>query len=125
MNEARRPQEGGPLMRLVQIASALGASRVADEAFELSDRVSGGRFFCACVGQYKRGKSTFLNALIGEPILPVGVVPVTSAITVVLHGSGGRRECASWTATSSRSPPASCATTWRRRRTRATPSRWR
>jgi len=38
------------------------------------------------VGQYKRGKSTFLNALIGEPILPIGVVPVTSAITVILHG---------------------------------------
>ncbi|HEY8206595.1 MAG TPA: dynamin family protein [Myxococcaceae bacterium] len=75
-----------PLRRVVQIASALGAARVADEAFELSDRVSDGRFFCACVGQYKRGKSTFLNALIGEPILPVGVVPVTSAITVILHG---------------------------------------
>ena len=73
-------------MRLVQIASALGAAKVADEAFELADRVADGRFFCACVGQYKRGKSTFLNALIGEPILPIGVVPVTSAITVILHG---------------------------------------
>jgi dynamin family protein len=85
MKQPSRPHES-PLMRLVQIASALGAARVADEAFELADRVADGRFFCACVGQYKRGKSTFLNALIGEPILPVGVVPVTSAITVILHG---------------------------------------
>jgi len=85
MREPSRPHES-PLMRLVQIASALGAAKVADEAFELADRVADGRFFCACVGQYKRGKSTFLNALIGEPILPVGVVPVTSAITVILHG---------------------------------------
>lgn len=85
MTQPSRPPES-PLMRLVQLASALGAAKVADEAFELADRVADGRFFCACVGQYKRGKSTFLNALIGEPILPVGVVPVTSAITVILHG---------------------------------------
>ncbi|HYV45685.1 MAG TPA: dynamin family protein [Myxococcaceae bacterium] len=85
MREPSRPHES-PLMRLVQIASALGAAKVADEAFELAARVADGRFFCACVGQYKRGKSTFLNALIGEPILPVGVIPVTSAITVILHG---------------------------------------
>src|SRR5262245_51537954 len=65
-----------PLMQVVQIASALGVPAVADEAFELADRVGDGRFFMACVGQYKRGKSTFLNALLGEGILPVGIAPV-------------------------------------------------
>ncbi len=43
----------------------------------------------ACVGQFKRGKSTLLNALVGEPVLPTGVVPVTSAITVLRHGPRG------------------------------------
>lgn len=74
------------LLQLIDIASALGAAPVADEAFELADRVSEGRFFVACVGQFKRGKSTFLNALLGDEVLPVGMVPVTAAITVISHG---------------------------------------
>jgi hypothetical protein len=40
----------------------------------------------ACIGQFKRGKSTLLNALVGDPILPTGVVPVTSVVTVVRYG---------------------------------------
>lgn len=40
----------------------------------------------ACVGQFKRGKSTLLNALVGEDVLPVGVPPVTSALTILRHG---------------------------------------
>jgi GTP-binding protein EngB required for normal cell division len=80
-----KPHES-PLMRLFHVASALGAAGVADESFELADRVADGRFFCAVLGQQKRGKSTFLNALLGEPVLPAGVAPITSAITVILHG---------------------------------------
>ena len=40
----------------------------------------------ACVGQFKRGKSTLLNALIGKPILPSGVVPVTAVPTILRFG---------------------------------------
>jgi GTPase Era involved in 16S rRNA processing len=43
----------------------------------------------ACIGQFKRGKSTLLNALIGQPLLPTGVVPVTSVPTVVRFGTTG------------------------------------
>ncbi|MGD8278617.1 MAG: dynamin family protein [Gemmatimonadota bacterium] len=35
------------------------------------------------VGQFKRGKSTLLNALLGEAILPSGVPPVTSVATLI------------------------------------------
>ena len=40
----------------------------------------------ACVGQFKRGKSTLLNALVGQSVLPVGVVPVTAVVTVLRFG---------------------------------------
>ena len=33
----------------------------------------------AVLGQFKAGKSSFLNSLIGKPILPVGVIPVTTS----------------------------------------------
>lgn len=37
------------------------------------------------VGQFKRGKSTFINALLGDKILPTGVIPLTSIITIVKY----------------------------------------
>jgi len=81
-----RMTPGGRLSRLAAIATEAGADEVAREARELAGRVSEGRFYVACVGQFKRGKSTLLNALVGQPVLPTGVVPVTSAVTVMRHG---------------------------------------
>ncbi|MCX7833351.1 MAG: dynamin family protein [Ignavibacteria bacterium] len=37
------------------------------------------------IGQFKRGKSTFINALLGEKILPTGVIPLTSIITIIKY----------------------------------------
>jgi len=44
----------------------------------LRQRVEHQRFQLAVLGQFKRGKSTFINALLGAPLLPVGVVPLTA-----------------------------------------------
>jgi len=74
------------LLRLAAVGEALGSDPVADEARQLAARVSEGRFYVACVGQFKRGKSTLINALIGQPILPVGFIPVTTVPTVVRFG---------------------------------------
>ena len=74
------------LLRLAGIGEELGTSRVADEARELASRISEGRFYVACVGQFKRGKSTLINALIGAPVLPVGFIPVTAVPTVIRFG---------------------------------------
>ena len=74
------------LYRLAELASELGAERMASEARTIAERISDGRFYVACVGQFKRGKSTLLNALIGRPILPAGVLPVTSVPTILRFG---------------------------------------
>jgi hypothetical protein len=39
------------------------------------------------LGQFKRGKSTLLNALLGMPLLPTGVVPVTAIPTFIAAGA--------------------------------------
>jgi GTP-binding protein EngB required for normal cell division len=74
------------LKSLADMAAEVGAEALGREASELAERLSQGRFFVACVGQFKRGKSTLLNALIGRAILPTGVVPVTTAVTVLRYG---------------------------------------
>jgi hypothetical protein len=88
------------LLRLATLGEELGTNRVADEARELAARISEGRFYLACIGQFKRGKSTLINALIGAPVLPVGFVPVTAVPTVIRFGERQRarvraRDC-SW-----------------------------
>ncbi len=64
----------------------LGESSIGADVRQLVARINEGRFFVACVGQFKRGKSTLLDALVGEPILPTGVVPVTTVPTVLRYG---------------------------------------
>jgi GTP-binding protein EngB required for normal cell division len=85
--EAPASMEGASrLLRLGRLAQELGAEPVAEEARELAARVSEGRFYVACVGQFKRGKSTLLNALVGHEVVPTGFVPVTAVPTVIRFG---------------------------------------
>lgn len=44
----------------------------------------------AILGQFKAGKSSFINSLIGKSILPVGVIPVTTVITRLQYGEKER-----------------------------------
>jgi GTP-binding protein EngB required for normal cell division len=78
------------LLRLAQLAEELDSSRIAEEARDLANRISEGRFYVACIGQFKRGKSTLINALIGDPVLPVGFTPVTAVPTVIRFGDQRR-----------------------------------
>ncbi|WP_334082865.1 dynamin family protein [Helicobacter typhlonius] len=41
----------------------------------------------AIIGQFSSGKSTFLNALLGQSILPSGVTPITSKVCHIAYGS--------------------------------------
>lgn len=40
----------------------------------------------AIIGQFSSGKSTFLNALLGQDILPTGITPITSRVCKICYG---------------------------------------
>ncbi|MBX3023656.1 dynamin family protein [bacterium] len=89
LEEAAAPDRGGPpapLVGLARLAREAGAPEIAGEASALAERLAEGRFYVACLGQFKRGKSTLLNALVGQPLLPAGIVPITTAVTVLRWG---------------------------------------
>jgi GTP-binding protein EngB required for normal cell division len=48
------------------------------------------RFTIAVLGQFKRGKSSLLNAIIGRNLLPTGILPLTTVITVIRFGTRER-----------------------------------
>ncbi len=49
-------------------------TKLEEEAFNL-----------VVLGQFKRGKSTFINALLGESILPTAITPLTSVVTILRY----------------------------------------
>ena len=57
---------------------------------DLRRRLAEQRLHVAILGQFKRGKSTVLNALLGESLLPTAVVPVTAIPTYVQAGATPR-----------------------------------
>jgi len=75
------------LVRLAELADEFDAEQVATDARSVAERVAEGRFYVACIGQFKRGKSSVLNALVGWSVLPTGVVPVTTVPTIVRYGT--------------------------------------
>ncbi len=54
---------------------------------ELKVRLSTGQFRLAVLGQFKRGKSTLLNALLGEDLLPADILPVTAIPTFIRYSA--------------------------------------
>jgi GTPase Era involved in 16S rRNA processing len=45
------------------------------------------RFHLVVLGEFNHGKTTFVNALLGEKVLPTGVTPTTAVIHHVVHGA--------------------------------------
>ena len=63
------------------------AEEGVDTAF-LKDRVKAlteGRFVLVVVGEVKAGKSTFINALLGERILPTDILQSSSAVIEIIN----------------------------------------
>lgn len=53
---------------------------------ELREKIDSHTFNIVVMGEFKRGKSSAINALIGTNLLPVGVVPLTAIVTVLSYG---------------------------------------
>jgi hypothetical protein len=71
---------------LKRLLAECGSGQAADACQDLIVRLAEDRFTLAVMGQFKRGKSSVMNAVIGRDLLPTGVLPLTSAITVLHYG---------------------------------------
>jgi len=80
-----RSIELNALAACVDRLAALGC--VAAETINaLQEKIASQRFDLVVAGQFKRGKTSLVNALLGAELLPVSVVPLTSVVTAVSHG---------------------------------------
>ncbi|PJF43869.1 MAG: hypothetical protein CUN55_06865 [Phototrophicales bacterium] len=48
-------------------------------------------FMVVIVGEFNAGKSTFVNALLGDEILPTGITPTTEVIEIIRYGDKSKK----------------------------------
>lgn len=75
------------LQAIADVALRYGLDDIAQRADVTAAQAARGTLTVAVVGQFKAGKSSLLNALMGIPLLPVRALPATSVITVLANGA--------------------------------------
>ncbi len=83
-----RAQEQELLERLRVAIERFDPSDAAEDLLRLQEarELLEGLFLLVVAGEFNSGKSSFLNALLGERVLPEGVTPTTDRINVLRHG---------------------------------------
>src|SRR5271157_4770154 len=77
----KRDEVISTLRDLMGLAERVGARTLgAHLGADLIKKLEADRFHLVVVGEFNHGKTTFVNALLGEAALPVGVTPTTAAI---------------------------------------------
>lgn len=71
----------------------LRADTLLKEVEQLHQKLKSPQFRLAIVGEFSRGKSTLVNALVSEQIQPVRAIACSGAITVLKHGLTKRIIC--------------------------------
>jgi len=74
---------------IARINAVTGAPQLTIPVANLLDKNSK-TIHVAVLGQFKSGKSSLVNSIVGQPIVPVGVVPVTAIVTRLQYGLNPR-----------------------------------
>jgi len=78
------------MRELRQLFETFGDTERAERCHSLQVKLAEEIFNLAVVGQFKRGKSSLMNAIIGRDLLPTGVLPLTSVVTSLCYGQTER-----------------------------------
>ncbi|NEQ36008.1 MAG: dynamin family protein [Okeania sp. SIO3I5] len=63
------------------------------EVDKILEKIQSQKFRIAAIGEFSQGKSTLLNALLGEEIQPVREIPCSGTVTVLKYGKKKRVIC--------------------------------
>jgi GTPase Era involved in 16S rRNA processing len=76
------------LVELGAAAEAAGLPSIARDVKETRlPKLDDERFTIVVLGEFNHGKSTFINALLGGPVLPTGITPTTALLAHIQQGA--------------------------------------
>ncbi|HEU4680956.1 MAG TPA: dynamin family protein [Gemmatimonadales bacterium] len=83
-----RVREQELLQRLATALERFGSDVAGEDLrrFQEAREQLNGLFLLVIAGEFNSGKSSFINALLGERVLPEGVTPTTDRINILRHG---------------------------------------
>lgn len=73
------------LEKLLDLSEQVSLSNNAASIRDTIDKIANEHFEVAIVGEFKRGKSTLINAMLGEEVLPADVLPATATLNRVTY----------------------------------------
>jgi hypothetical protein len=84
----QRQEEAADILRGLSVSLQANplTRHAASRVSTLATRTAEGRFTVAMLGAFSTGKTTLIDALLGQPLLPVGVHPCTAVLTEVRGG---------------------------------------
>ncbi len=88
--QSARQRLADALHQLENLGVEKGNGQLQQNAEALLKKLQGFHFNLVLLGEFKRGKSTLVNALIGAPVLPTATIPLTSVTTIVRYGKEAR-----------------------------------
>jgi hypothetical protein len=77
----------GEMIQLRELHKALNNESEVAQISKVIDTLKTRTFRVAVVGEFKRGKSSLINALLGSVILPADVTPATATINRITYGT--------------------------------------
>ncbi|MFQ5578416.1 MAG: dynamin family protein, partial [Anaerolineae bacterium] len=80
------------LADLQVVLAKLGATEEDHTTLKQSIQQLDELFLLVVVGEFNAGKSAFINALLGQPLLKEGVTPTTAQVNILKYGSASRRQ---------------------------------
>ena len=73
------------LAQLKEYSEDIGLEHTAKSIGETIEKIAKEHFEVAIVGEFKRGKSTLINAMLGQEVLPADVLPATATLNRVTY----------------------------------------
>lgn len=77
----------GDLKELLRLSEEIALVNTAQSIRETIEKSDDDHFEVAIVGEFKRGKSTLINALLGQEVLPADVLPATATLNRVTYSA--------------------------------------
>ena len=103
-------EERAVLLRLRGILARLNASTAQQQTLDESIVQLDEPFLLVVVGEFNAGKSAFINALVGQPILKEGVTPTTALVTLLEYSDAPQQAVMDAKILTVRAPARSSAT---------------
>ena len=84
--QEQKKRLGSMLSDSADVISELNMTSASENLNKLSDKVNNDTFKIQVVGTFSNGKSSVINALLGENVLPAYALPTTAVINEVKYG---------------------------------------